>query len=151
MSRPPSDDYLRFLSAYDPSITRLALAVRAIVLAEAPDAIELVYDAYSAVAAGYTFTGRPSDIFIHIAAYKSWVNLGFNRGSELSDPGCLLRGEGRYIRHIRISSIADVERPFVRRFVQAAVAAAPRASAETAKPEPVTVVRSMYKKKRRPR
>jgi hypothetical protein len=82
----PRREYLEFLSAYEPGITALALAVRAVVLTEAPDAVELLYDAYSAVSAGYSFTGRPSDAFIHIAAYAQWVNLGFNQGADLDDP-----------------------------------------------------------------
>jgi len=91
---PPSPEYLKFLAAYEPRITRLALLVRALVLEQAPQAIELLYDAYNAVAAGYSFTGRPSDTFIHSAAYAQWVNPGFHRGSELADPQGLLQEAG---------------------------------------------------------
>ena len=108
---PPNPEYLRFLSAYEPRITEIALAVRKLVFEEAPGATELIYDAYNAVAAGYSFTGRPSDAFIHIAAYAGWVNLGFNRGSQLSDPRGLLQGSGRWVRHLRISTPADLEEP----------------------------------------
>jgi hypothetical protein len=45
-------DALRgFLAAFDPRIGRLFLAARAAVLRAAPDANELVYDAYNAVSA----------------------------------------------------------------------------------------------------
>jgi hypothetical protein len=47
------------------------------VLSEAPGAVELIYDAYSAVSAGYSFTGRPSDNFVYVAAYTKRVNIGF--------------------------------------------------------------------------
>src|SRR2546425_948975 len=79
---PPNPKYQQFLSPYEPRIRDLALRTRPLVLEEAPDSMELIYDAYNAVATGYSFTGRPSDSFIHIAVYSRWVNLGFNRGSE---------------------------------------------------------------------
>src|SRR5262245_46609255 len=117
--RAPLPEYLEFLSPYDPGIVQLALATRALVLEEAPDAIELLYDAYNAVASGYSFTGRPSEAFVHIAVYAKWVNVGFNRGSELDDPRRLLQGEGRWVRHIRIAEPRDIDRPHLREFVRA--------------------------------
>ena len=83
---PPHPEYLKFLSPFEPRIRNLALATRKLVLEEAPDSMELIYDAYNAVATGFSFTGRPSDSFIHIAVYARWVNLGFNQGSALDDP-----------------------------------------------------------------
>jgi hypothetical protein len=122
------------------------------VLEEAPEAIELIYDAYNAVVAGYSFTGRPSDGFIHIPAYAQWVNLGFHRGSELDDPRGVLQGSGRWIRHIRISELADLERPYVREFVKAAIARAKRPDPRTdSGPKGRSVVRAVYKTKRRPK
>jgi hypothetical protein len=146
---PPSPQYLQFLAAYEPRITQLALAARALVLGEAPQAVELIYDAYNAVAAGYSFTGRAGDAFIHIAAYAGWVNLGFNRGSELDDPKGLLQGSGRWIRHLRIAEAADAKRPELRAFVRAAVARAKR-PLEGVEGAGKSVVRAVYPKRRRP-
>src|SRR5438874_12679647 len=114
----PRPEYLEFLSPFEPRITELALAARALVLEEAPDAAELIYDAYNAVATGFSFTGRPSDAFIHIAVYARWVNLGFNRGSTLDDPAGVLQGSGRWVRHIRISELADLDKPAMRAFIK---------------------------------
>ena len=149
---PPAPAYLKFLAAYESRITPLALATRKLVLEEAPDSIELLYDAYNAVAAGYSFTGRPSDAFIHIAAYAHWVNLGFNRGSELDDPQRVLQGSGRWVRHVRISELEDVDNRLVRGFVKAAVARAkrPDPGAETSESRSRSVVRAVYAKRRRP-
>jgi hypothetical protein len=147
---PPRREYLEFLSAYEPGITALALAVRALVLGEAPGAIELIYDAYNAVSAGYSFTGRPSDSFIHIAAYAHWVNLGFNRGAELEDPDGVLQGSGRQVRHIRISDPADLRNPAVRSFVRAAIARARRPEGK-ASAAGTSVVRAIYPTRRRPK
>jgi hypothetical protein len=147
----PRPEYLKFLSAYEPRITELALAVRKLVLEEAPEATELIYDAYSAVAAGYSFTGRPSDAFIHIAAYARWVNLGFNYGSQLKDPQKVLQGTGQWVRHIRIADPADVKNPVLRSFVKSAIVQAERPDPESGKAAAgKSVVRAIYAKKRRP-
>jgi hypothetical protein len=145
----PRPEYLKFLSAYEPRITELALAARKLVLEEAPEAIELIYDAYSAVTVGYSFTGRPGDAFIHIAAYARWVNLGFNYGSQLEDPRKVLQGTGQWIRHIRITEPADVKDPVLRAFVNSAIAQADRPHATLNKPGK-SIVRAVYAKKRRP-
>ncbi len=146
----PRPEYLKFLSPYAPRITGLALATRALVLAEGPDAMELIYDAYNAVATGYSFTGRPSDSFIHIAVYAHWVNLGFNRGSELDDQHGVLQGSGRWVRHIRISEPADLEKPPVRTFVRAAAVRAKRRDSSASDTGEKSVVRAVYARKRRP-
>jgi hypothetical protein len=145
---PPKREYLNFLSPFEPRIRKLALAVRKLVLEEARGATELIYDAYNAVATGYSFTGRPSDACIHIAVYAHWVNLGFNRGSQLADPQRVLQGAGRWVRHIRIAEWPDLEKPVVRAFVKAAVAQAERPDAPVGKSK--SVVRAIYAKKRRP-
>jgi hypothetical protein len=149
---PPLPEYLGFLAPFESRITKLALATRKLVLEEAPDAVELIYDAYNAVATGYGFTGRPSECFIHIAVYAKWVNLGFHRGSELEDPKGLLQGTGRLIRHIRIAELEDLEKPAVRAFVRAAVARAKRPALATPKSgaQSKSVVRAIYARKRRP-
>lgn len=121
MTRPPDRRLLAHLARYDPHISHLTLALREIVLEEAPDAIESVVKGY-AVAIGFSFTGKPlKDGFCHIVAYSSHVNLGFNRGALLSDPNRVLAGTGKAIRHMTIRSQSDLDRPFVRRYLQAAI------------------------------
>ena len=78
MIRQPHPRLLKFLSAYDKRIGQLALALRRMVLKEAPTATEMVWDAYSAVTFGFSYSGRLKEAFIHIASYSSHVNLGFN-------------------------------------------------------------------------
>ena len=148
---PPLPEYLTFLAPFESRITKLALATRQLVLEEAPEAVELIYDAYNAVATGYGFTGRPSDCFAHIAVYTNWVNLGFNRGSELEDPDGVLQGSGRRVRHIRISGLADLKQPILRAFVKAAASRAKRP--DPGRPAGMTnrsIVRAIYPSKRRP-
>ena len=119
--RPPSPELLGFLSPYDKSVAELALAVRALMLEEAPTAIESIYDAYNAVALGYSYTGRLKESFCHIAVYAGHVNLGFNRGADLPDPRGILEGTGKKIRHVRIKQLADLANPWLRRYIRAAI------------------------------
>jgi hypothetical protein len=143
-----SAEFLEQLAALGGQTEELALSVRTMVLEEAADASEIRYEVANAVSIGYSFTGRPGDLFLHIAAYASWVNLGFNEGAALADPARILRGEGMKIRYIRISSLADLERPFVRRFVQQAATAARKPVAV----DPRTVVKALKERKgKRPR
>src|SRR5215467_631668 len=84
--REPIPELLKFLAPYDPAIQRLALEVRAYLLTIEPRATETIYDAYNAVAIGYSFTGRLKECYCHVAVYAKHVNLGFNRGADLDDP-----------------------------------------------------------------
>ena len=46
--------------------------------------------------------------FCYIRAFKNHVNFGFWRGAELPDPAGLLQGGGEKMRHIKLSSTADI-------------------------------------------
>ena len=71
-------------------------------------------------------------------AYSSYVNLGFNRGALLPDPGKALAGTGKLIRHLTIHNHDDLERPSVRRFLQAAIQ---QVNESPAQPAPKTASR----------
>jgi hypothetical protein len=119
--RPPNRELLSYLGPYGPHISNLTLALRDVVLEEAPDAIESISKGY-ALAIGFSFTGKPlKDGFCHIVAYSSHINLGFNRGALLPDPNRVLMGKGKSIRHVTIRDQEELERPFIRRYLQAAM------------------------------
>jgi hypothetical protein len=120
MNRPPHPQLLGFLTAYDPSIAELALALREIVLEEAPDAAESIYQVYT-VAIWFGFSDKMKDMFCYIATNARHINLGFPRGAALPDPNRVLEGEGKKMRHIKFASQRDLERPFVRRYIRAAM------------------------------
>ncbi len=140
--RKPAPELLGFLSAFEPAIARLFLDTRRLVLAAAPDANELIYDAYNAVTIAYTFTGRLAEAFCHVAAYSGHVNLGFNRGAALEDPAGILLGSGARIRHVRIAARRDLAAPALRRLLRGAVeqgrALAPAAGRAAALVRPTT-------------
>ena len=120
MRRPPDPQLLGFLEAYDRPISDLALALREIILQEAPDASESIYQVYT-VAIWFGFSGKMKDMFCYITTHAEHVNLGFPRGATLPDPNGVLEGEGRTMRHIKFRGQRELERPFVRRYIRAAI------------------------------
>jgi len=47
--------------------------------------------------------------FAYVAAYKAHVNVGFFRGAELPDPGELLQGSGKRMRHVKLRPGDDID------------------------------------------
>jgi hypothetical protein len=125
---PAPEELLELLAARRPLMAPIVLALREMVVREAPDAIEKPYSVYAVVDL-FTFS-RPSDAFIHIVAYEKHVNLGFNQGALLPDPHGLIKGTGKSIRHIRITTEADLKRP-LRPYIQAAIRQAKRPQRDT--------------------
>ena len=121
MTRPPDRQLLGYLASYNPHVSDLTLALREVVLEEAPDAVESISRGY-ALAIGFSFTGKPlKDGFCHIVTYETHVNLGFNRGALLPDPNGVLAGTGKSIRLITIHNQNELEHPAIRRYLQAAI------------------------------
>lgn len=131
--RPPDPEYRQLLLGYEEVIQQLALAARKLILEEAPEASEFVYEVYT-IADHFTFTQRPSDAFVFTTTHTNWINLGFNFGSTLPDPNGLLQGKGKWIRHIRIAHPSALNAPGVRELVRTAVAQAERPQVKARKP-----------------
>ena len=143
---------LKFLAPYDPSIQKLALEVRAYLLTIEPRATETIYDAYNAVAIGYSFTGRLKECYCHVAVYSKHVNLGFNHGADLDDPRSILQGKGSQVRHVTIHEKADLTGTYLKGLVRAAIINARALGVANGIPElkPQSIVKAIYEKRRRP-
>ena len=63
-----------------------------------------------------------SDTICVIMPNKNWVNLGFPRGVNLSDPNHLLSGTGKRARHVKIASLEAVNPSALLDLVHASVA-----------------------------
>lgn len=148
--RPPDPEYLNLLKPYGEVIQQLALAARKLILEEAPEASEFVYEVYT-IANHFTFTDRPGDAFVFTTTHANWVNLGFNFGSMLPDPDGLLRGEGKWIRHIRITQSSELDAPGVRELVRAAIANAERPEGKAGRPHAVIRKAQTSRKRSSPR
>ena len=71
---------------------------------------------------------------------KEHVIFGFIRGAMLRDPGKLLEGTGKYLRHVKLRSAADVRRSEVRALLEQA--------AKLNRKEPVTGTKIQMKQSR---
>jgi hypothetical protein len=117
--RRPSPQLLDLLADCSPGVTHLALALRELVLTEAPEAEEILYSVYAEVIV-FKMSGRKRGAFCYVAAYSNHVNLGFYFGAELPDPHGLLKGTGKKMRHIRFDSPDDLRHRYLRNYVRAA-------------------------------
>ena len=117
----PDPSLIQFLSRYEPRITKLAVALRRIVLEEAPGASEIVFDANYAISNIFTFSGRPKEAFCMVVSFRNHVNLAFNHGAEFPDPDGRLEGTGVAMRHIKVREPAGLKDPALREFIRVAL------------------------------
>jgi hypothetical protein len=117
---PPSEQLIEYLSPYDVRVGELALRLREIVISEAPDATEIVFRSY-AVSIIFSYTEKWTGGFCYIGVATKHVNLGFLEGARLDDPDGVLEGEGKQMRHIKIKKPEDLKKPYLRKFIRAAI------------------------------
>lgn len=113
-------DFDKLTSRYTPDIRATAKKMRVLVLKAFPDAFEKTYWGWSNT--WYGFSDKSSNMVFSINPIKSYVQLYFIRGTELSDPEGLLEGTGKKLRHVNIRSAAELKRPALLRLMKRAVA-----------------------------
>jgi hypothetical protein len=113
-----------FLSPYSPDVRRIALTLRQLVLELVPGAIEQIDPPAKMLAYGFARTYK--DTVCTIMPQKTYVNLGFPRGADMTDTSGLLIGTGKRARHIRIHDLALVGLPAVRDMIAKAAQLAKR-------------------------
>lgn len=95
-----------FLSRYDEQVFRNALLLRKILFKNLPDIIEQIDIPAKMIA--YCYGQKYSELICTIIPSKKGLKLGFNRGTELSDPDKILQGKGKISRYIEIKSEEQV-------------------------------------------
>ena len=45
----------------------------------------------------------------YVYAAPTYTQFGFIRGSSLDDPKGLLEGNGQYVRHVKVPTVADID------------------------------------------
>jgi len=119
MSRDLDPSFRAFLAIDERPTGALALALREIVLEVVPEAVEQLFRNHPH-ALWYGAGPRMPDMALYVAMASRHVNLGFCRGAAMADPDGVLEGSGRSMRHVKIRSLADLDRPFLRRYIRAA-------------------------------
>lgn len=100
-----------------PEMAKLMKAVLAKLRPWFPGAVEMVYDKKNALVIGFCPDERASDVITSVAVYSKWLNLYFFEGDALPDPEGLLQGSGAMVRHIRVTSADDLDRPAVKALI----------------------------------
>lgn len=133
-TRPAPDSLIKSLGAFDATIQRLALAARAAVIREAPDAAETIGTPTDGVSVTFSFTGDDSDAFVYVSVAAEIVELGFSNGAALPDPNKKLAPDGGKKRKAKLVGAIDLRDPYLVGLVQAAIAKAPRVATPKAAP-----------------
>ncbi len=111
MTEPPRE-LIAFLYRYPPAIQSLALGLRQVVHAEMAPCHEYIFEMRSKVVLLYSTTERViSDGVCSINVFAKHVTLGFTHGTDLEDAGGVLQGTGKALRHVRLLTLADLDRP----------------------------------------
>ena len=120
----PAQQLAGFITKFDPAIARLARSARVVLRKRLPNAVELVYDNYNALAIGYCSTERASDCIVSLAVFPRSVALSFYYGAGLPDPTGILCGSGKQNRYISLDSARQLSDPAVEALIGAAIAKA---------------------------
>jgi hypothetical protein len=136
-----------FLAKYKPATVTAARQVHARMRQLVPGAVELVYDNYNGLVIGFCPSERASDAVLSIFVARDHVSICLlQNGPELSDPAGLLRGSGNVVRHVRLTSPADLDTPPIRALIKEALR---RADVPiNAKGRRRLIIRSISKKQR---
>jgi len=120
LSKEVHPDFLYFLKYKDQVLIDLYLELRLFMLELYPEATELLYHTH-ALTSVYSLSEKLGDSFCMIPIYTNHLNLGFNKGTLLPDTNHLLKGTGKLIRHIPITSSEDFDNDAVKNLIKAAI------------------------------
>ena len=99
----------------------MTVALRRTVLQEIGPCYETIFEIKKIVSVLYSTTEkRMKDNICLVVVYRDHVNLMFPRGVDLKDPQGLLAGTGKAMRHIKMFTADDIDRPGVRALIRQA-------------------------------
>ena len=110
MAKKTVDEYISGLAGWQAEVVS---KVRQVVLEAAPGTQESIKWAQPV----YESNGP----FCYIKAFKKSVNFGFWRGVDIRDPEGLLQGSGEKMRHVKLTSVDDIDEEVLASFIRQAV------------------------------
>ena len=148
----PNPELKKFIEPYDEGIQKLTLELRNFITDLMPQANELIWDNYNAVAMAYSKSEKLKDAFCHIAVYSQHVNFGFNRGAELTKATIKLNGKGKLIRHISVKNFQSFPKEDIKNMIWEAVGISEKLNSELIdnNNRPKSIVMSISEMKIRP-
>lgn len=103
-----------------PEVAAIAYRLRTLIISVYPEVTEVPRPAEQHAEYGIGLN-RATEIFGYLCPMKDYVRLGFYHGGTLPDPRKRLVGEGKRLRHIKIYSLVEADRPEIRRLLVAAI------------------------------
>ncbi|MFL6467510.1 MAG: DUF1801 domain-containing protein [Pyrinomonadaceae bacterium] len=79
------------------------------------DVRELLHDTHPTACVGRAAFG-------YVNAFTAHINVGFFQGTELADPGGLLEGTGKFMRHVKLRPASSVDKVALRKLIHDAYA-----------------------------
>ena len=110
-----------FLKGYPPPVREIAVKARDVILSVMPNATEKVYPGWKVIQ--YGTAADMKTVFAAISPQRERVNLGLAKGVDLPDPDGLLEGDGKAIRHVKLTSPEAAGAPAVRELIRGALQA----------------------------
>lgn len=107
------------ISKLDPRMQNLARKARKLITDVMPNVIESVWAQQGTSSYG-TGPKKLSEHFTFFVFGKSHLSFGFYYGTELDDRDGILEGTGSKMRHVKISTAADLTNPALHRLLKAA-------------------------------
>ena len=122
MSKEQTKDLLKFLKPFDPQTKDLVFWLREFVWDLYPEANELIYDNYNALAVGWSPTDRVGHTFCNIAVGRTSNNIhfGFYWGSKIVDPDKLLIGNGNQYRYLLVKNKKEFPKTYIKKLLKQA-------------------------------
>lgn len=121
---PAAKQLAGFIAKFSPAMAKEARAALARMKRMVPaGAVRMVYDNWNGLVIGFGPTERASDAIVSLLVVADHVSLCFiDDGPSLPDPEKLLKGSGSVVRHVRLTSARDLDRPPIETLVRTAVA-----------------------------
>ena len=110
-----------FLKGYPPPVREIAVKAREVILSVMPTATEKVYPGWKVIQ--YGTAADMKSVFAALSPQRERVNLGLANGVDLPDPDGLLEGDGKAIRHVKLTSPEAAGAPAVRELIRGALQA----------------------------
>lgn len=117
---PTADDFERLLEPHLPVVADTARALRGLLTAAFPEAVESVDFSNRLLAVGLSMKTR--DLVFAVIPHSAHVNLQLADGVDLPNLDGLIEGTGKRIRHVKVRSVDAASSPALRAIVDAQVA-----------------------------
>jgi len=111
----------QLLAGVEPDLAAIARRLRAIIRAVDASTVETVRLGDNAATYGVG-PKKMTDGYAYIMPMRGYINLGFYQGALVKDPEGLLEGTGKGLRHVKIRSLAESNRPAIRALLKTALA-----------------------------